>query len=126
VPHTADKWPSVISFTFDFDSDPDFDFDYPNIVNGGTMRRSINRKSMPQGERWTDIAVRLFERNACRHTPSLAHRSTNTDDDYGLRQCGTVRGHTSAIGDYDYEQDYDYDLLAAMPLWDISRRHVAP
>jgi hypothetical protein len=45
----------------------------------------------------------------------------------------SVQEQTGAIVDYDYEQDYDYDLLAAMPRWDLvlyhavmSRRHVAP
>jgi hypothetical protein len=30
---------------------------------------------------------------------------------------GLVDGQSSGIVDYDYEQDYDYDLLAAMPRW---------
>jgi hypothetical protein len=39
-------------------------------------------------------------------------------DDYGRRlRITIVRGHTGGIVDYDYEQDYDYDLLAAIMRW---------
>ena len=73
------------------------------------------------GRRWADIAVRHFERNARRHTPSLAHRSVRGQprgrplasvDDYGRRlRITIVQGHTGGIFDYDYEQDYDYEIV---------------
>jgi hypothetical protein len=38
---------------------------------------------------------------------SRSHRLTTRDYE--------SEGQTSGIVDYDYEQDYDYDLLAGMP-----------